>query len=97
MSKDLFLKDKTLAAAWRATAGSENFEKVLTYARSEIARKGPTQEEFRGCELMAHTLLTLADAEESDFVFPSPGLVHYTDSMPKRPEEQKARKQQKRK
>jgi len=84
MSAEL-LKNKKLASEWRSIAGGEVFEQVLTHARAQIAQQGPTREELRGVEFMAHTLLTIADAEESSFVFPSPGLIHYTETMPEDP------------
>jgi len=97
MSKELFLKETTLAATWRAISGGETFEKVLTYARSQIAQQGPTREELRGVELLAHTLLTISEPEESDFIFPSPGLVHERETMPEDPRDTKQKPRKKRK
>ncbi len=90
--KEQFLKLKELSSSWRTTAASTEFETVLTYARSEIASKGPTREELRGVELMAHTLLNLAEPEEISFQFPSPGLNHMPDVMPDREPSKPSRK-----
>ena len=95
MSKELFLKNKKLANDWRAVAHGDVFEQVLTHARSQIAQQGPSREELRGVELLAHTLLTICDSEEKDFVFPSPGLIHYTESMPEDPRAPKPKRSKK--
>lgn len=95
MSKELFLKNKKMASEWRSIASGELFQQVLTHARSQIAQQGPTQEELRGAEFMAHTLLTIAETEESSFVFPSPGLIHYTESMPEDPRAPKPKRSKK--
>lgn len=89
MSKELFLKQKKFASEWRSIAGGDLFQQVLTHARAQIAQQGPTREELRGVEFMAHTLLTIAEPEEQSFVFPSPGLVHYTEAMPEDPRQPK--------
>jgi len=97
MSKDLFLKEVQLASAWRSIAGGENFQKVLTYARSQIAQQGPTREELRGVELLAHTLLNIAEPEFSEFSFPSPGIIHERETMPEDPRDAKQKPRKKRK
>lgn len=92
MSKELFLKNKELSSKWRDMALSDNFEQVLTFARSEISQQGPSTEMLKGAELMAHTLLTLAEPEEVSFLWPKTGLDHMADKMPTRPAESKRKK-----
>lgn len=82
MSKELFLKNTELAKSWRSVTHGDVFDKVLIYARSEIAQGAPTRDDLRGAELMAHTLMTLADAEETGFEWPSSGLQHQAEVMP---------------
>ncbi len=92
MSKDLFLKQSKLASEWRGIAGSQSFEQVLTYARAQIAQQGPTREELRGVELLAQTLLNIAEPDDLSFVFPSPGLNHQPDTMPEPEKPKKSKK-----
>lgn len=92
MTKDLFLKDRKLASEWRGIAGGTAFETVLTYARAMIVERAPSRDELRGVEMLAHTLLNMAEPEETAFEFPSPGLVHDVDAMPEREKQPKKRK-----
>jgi hypothetical protein len=82
MTKELFLKDKKLAAQWRSIVNDGLLDLVLLYARGEIVERAPSQEELRGAELMAHTLHELAEVEPTEFEFPNPGLHHDLDRMP---------------
>ena len=81
-TKELFLKDKKLAAQWRTIVNDGLLETVLLYARGEIVERKPTQEELVGAELMAHTLKQLAEVDPEPFEFPNPGLHHDLDRVP---------------
>lgn len=87
MSKELFLKNKALANKWREMATSDDFAAVLIFARSEIVSHAPDQAELRGVERLAHTLRTLADAEDAPFEWPTSGINHHPEAPPERPEQ----------
>lgn len=85
-SKDLFLKDKELSSKWNAISKGEIFETVLIYARGAFMQQGPSHEEILGAEKILHVLCKLSENDDMVFEFPSPGLHHMTEPMPKKPE-----------
>lgn len=86
-SKALFLKSKDVPAFWASICGNDNFEIVLTFARSEFAESQPTQDELKGAEKFIQILRTISSNEESNLPFPSAGLIHQIDKMPDKPKE----------
>lgn len=80
IAKQLFLRDKPLAGYWVAIARADDFARVCTYARAELMEGRPTQEQLTGAEMILDVLTRLADNEEPDVPFPSPGLHHNIDS-----------------
>lgn len=78
-----FTKDKTLCDKWTAIAVTDDFQKVITYARAAILEGGSlTPDMMTGVNLLATTLVTICNTEEP---LPSNydiGLVH--DLQPKR-------------
>lgn len=67
---------QSLAEWWVTICHDPRFEQVLVFARADAAQLLPTREQMDGAEKMLRTLLTLAEGEEPDVDWPTPGLQH---------------------
>ena len=78
-----FLKEKNLADKWTAIAVTDDFQKVITYARATLVEGGSlTPDMMAGVNLLATTLVSMCNAEEAPSMNYSTGLIH--DLQPKR-------------
>jgi hypothetical protein len=79
-AKELFCRKEpgkqSLAEWWVSICHDARFQQVLVFARADAAQLLPTREQLDGAEKMIRTLLTLAEGEEPDVPWPSPGLQH---------------------
>lgn len=72
-----FRKQKDLYDYWNAVAVTDNFQQVLTYARSTIAEGGGlTPDMLAGVNLLATTLVTMIEEPNMGMPSYSTGLNH---------------------
>lgn len=74
--RELFQREKELALWWGQIARDDRFAKVCTYARAEMMQAKPSQAASEGAEYILRLQTELAEADESQADFPSPGLHH---------------------
>jgi len=79
-SQSQFLKDKELSQTWTAMAGTDNFQKVLAYARGALLEGGGlTPEAIHGINMLATMLVTICDTQEPVSQRITTGLRHDLD------------------
>lgn len=82
-SQSQFLKDKELCKMWTAIALTDDFQKVVTYARAALLEgQSLTPDMMAGVNLLATTLVSLCDSQEQLPANFNIGLVH--DLQPRR-------------
>lgn len=82
-SQTQFQKDEALLGYWTAIAMTDNFQKVITFARAAILEGGGlTPDMLAGVNLLATTLVTMVQTQEETAPNYNIGLVH--DLQPKR-------------
>lgn len=81
-AKELFLKDKELAAWWVSVCHDDRFERVLLYVRSALMDTQPERTEIKGAETVLAFLATISDNDPDILGLANPGLHHMIDKMP---------------
>jgi hypothetical protein len=81
--KDLFIKDKELCKWWGEISTSDNFGKVIVYARAQMFDEKCSSEELAGANKFIAALNRLDEAPATKPQFPSSGINHNLD-VPRR-------------
>ena len=78
--RELFQRNKDLAAWWNAIAHDDRFQQVLMHVRSEFLEMNLDGAQLRGAKILEAVLRSIGDNDDSMMPFPSPGLEHDLDN-----------------
>ena len=81
-SRKAFLEDKDSTKFWVGIARSQDFRRVVMYARSIFMESHPEKLHTEGAERILNILFTMSDNDESWAPWPGPGLHHQIDRDP---------------